>query len=78
VLNPDPNAKTKVTEIREITLNGEMVGRPEVRVERGDGTFASSVPLKLPTSAKKGVYLVRSTIQSESAQDSRDISFTVK
>ncbi|UCF84259.1 MAG: glycine zipper 2TM domain-containing protein [Desulfobacteraceae bacterium] len=77
VLNPSAEAKTSITEIREITHNGELVGKPEVRVERGDGTYTSTVPIRLPSDAKKGTYKVRTTVQSETAKDSKEISFTV-
>lgn len=78
VLNPAANTKTKITEIREITRNGELVGKPEVSVDRVDGTYASTVPLRLSANAEKGVYKVTSTVQSEKAKDTREISFTVR
>ena len=37
VLNPSAETKTSITEIRDITHNAELVGKPEVRVERGEG-----------------------------------------
>jgi outer membrane lipoprotein SlyB len=77
VLNPSPETQTNITEIREITHDGELVGKPEVRVERGDGTFTSTVPIRLPSGAKKGVYKVITTVQSETAKDTKEISFTV-
>lgn len=78
VLNPAPNTKSKITEIREITHNGGLVGNPEVTVDRVDGTYTSTVPLKLSANAEKGVYKVRSTVQSENAKDTREASFTVQ
>ncbi len=77
VLNPARNAETRITEIREITLNGELVGKPEITVTRPDGTFNSSVPLRLPATASKGVYRVRTSVQSANARDTREMRFTV-
>lgn len=78
VLSPSPDTKTRITEIREITHNGQLVGKPEVSVDRVDGTYASAVPLRLSANAEKGVYKVRSTVQSENAKDTREASFTVR
>lgn len=77
VLNPSSKTETKITEIREITYNGELVGRPEVRQFRSDGTFTSTVPLHLPASAKTGQYKVMVTVESENARDTREITFSV-
>jgi Glycine zipper len=78
VMNPNPNTETAITEIREITHNGELVGRPEVKVSRSDGTYVSAVPIHLPSNAKKGEYRVRMTIESENAKDTREATFTVQ
>jgi surface antigen len=78
VLNPSPNTKTRITEIREITYKGETVGRPEVRVEHTDGTYTSTVPLRLPSSASKGTYRVKTMVQSPNASDTREITFVVR
>lgn len=67
-----------ITETREIRMGGELVGKPEVNVTRGGGTYSSTVPLFLPSDAKPGTYTVLTTIQTENAKDSRETSFTVK
>jgi hypothetical protein len=77
VLNPSANTKTKITEIREITYNGELIGKPEVKQIRSDGTFTSTSPLHLPAGAQKGRYKVKITVESENARDTRETSFTV-
>lgn len=77
VLNPSANVQTNITEIREITHDGELVGKPEVRVTRGDGTYDSTVPLRLPSNAPKGQYKVTMTVQSDNAKDTRETRFTV-
>lgn len=38
VLNPSAEARIVITETREIMHDGELVGEPEVQVERADGT----------------------------------------
>jgi outer membrane lipoprotein SlyB len=78
VLTPSSGSVTKITEIREITRNGELVGNPTVTVDRYDGTYTSNLPLRLPTNAKTGLYLVKYTVQSEYGKDSLESSFTVR
>ncbi|MCG6535944.1 MAG: glycine zipper domain-containing protein [Syntrophales bacterium LBB04] len=78
VLNPVQNAETKITEIREIRHRDELVGKPEVTVTRTDGTYNSSVPLRLPANASKGDYRVITTVQSASAKDTKEMRFTVR
>lgn len=77
VLNPSPEARVAITETREITYRGELVGKPEVRVDRTDGTYTSTVPIRLPTTANEGTYRVRITIQSEDAKDTKELTFRV-
>ena len=78
VLHESANTKVAVTETREITYKGELVGRPEVKVEHADGTYTTTVPLKLPSSAEKGTYKVRAMVESQYAKDAREITFTVR
>ncbi len=78
VLHDSPDTKITVTEIREITYKGELVGRPEVKVEQADGTYTTSVPLQLPPSAEKGTYKVKAMVESQYAKDAREITFTVR
>lgn len=67
-----------ITESREVTLNGELVGNPEVNVSHTPGTYTTSVPLILPTDAKKGKYRVITSIKTSAGKDSRESSFTVQ
>jgi hypothetical protein len=55
VLHDSPNTKVAVNEIREITFKGDLVGRPEVKVEHADGTYTTSVPLQVPPGAEGNV-----------------------
>ncbi len=78
VLHDSPNTKVAVNEIREITYKGELVGRPEVKVEHADGTYTTSVPLQVPPGAEKGTYKVRAMVESQNAKDAREVTFTVR
>lgn len=78
VLTPSVETETNVTETREIRYQGELVGRPEVNVTRRGGTYTSSIPLLLPSTAKKGRYNVLTTVQAQNVKDSRETSFSVQ
>lgn len=67
-----------ITEIREIRMEGELIGKPEANVVRRGGTYSSSVPVFLPSNAKPGKYSVITTVQSQTAKDSKETFFTVK
>lgn len=67
-----------ITEIREIRMGDELVGKPEVNVVRRAGTYSSTVPLFLPANAKLGTYTVITTVQTQTAKDSKETSFTVQ
>lgn len=77
VLTPSGTAETPITETREITHNGKIVGNPEVRVTRPDGTYTSTLPLQLPANAEKGEYKVRMTVKGPAGSDSRETAFRV-
>jgi len=78
VLTPKEEDQLEICEKREIRLNGELVGNPEVKVNRKGGTYSSSIPLTLPSSAKKGLYVVVGTVQSDKLSDTIQTAFTVK
>jgi len=77
VLSPTRTDTNQITEIREIRHEGELVGRPMVNVARADGTYTSSIPLRLPSDARPGLYRVTTIIESDFGRDSRETSFTV-
>ena len=78
IVNPSPGVQSSITETRRVTHNGALVGNPEVRVSRADGTYTSTVPLFLPASAEKGTYVVTSTVKTDAGgSDSREMTFTV-
>lgn len=78
VLGAAPDSDINIAEIREIRHNGELIGRPEVNITRRGGTYTSTVPIFLPSNAKKGTYSVVTTIQSQTAKDSRETFFNVE
>lgn len=78
VMAPTSDVQVDITEAREVTLNGQLVGNPEVTVSHNAGTYQSSIPLVLPADAKKGTYRVITTIKTASGKDSRESSFIVQ
>jgi hypothetical protein len=48
-----------------------------VTVARTDGTYTSTIPLRLPPDAASGSYQVTETVESSFGRDSRQTSFTV-
>lgn len=78
VLGPDPQSVISITEIREIRREGELVGKPEVNVSHNGGTYTSSIPIFMPSDAKKGRYNVVMTVQTQNAKDSKETTFYVK
>jgi hypothetical protein len=78
VLTPSEHEQIDITEIRKITHNGELVGNPRVQVTRDAGTYASTLPLRLPSDADKGTYLVTTTIESAGSSDVRESRFVVQ
>ena len=78
VMAPSNDSQVAITESREVTLNGELVGNPEVNVTHNAGTYQTSIPLILPADAKRGTYRVITTIKTAAGKDSRESSFTVQ
>jgi len=78
LLTPDANREFSVTERREISTRGRLVGNPALSVKRTAGTWASTVPLKLPANAETGPYQVAVAVQAEGGVDHATMSFTVQ
>jgi uncharacterized protein YcfJ len=78
VMAPSSDTQVNITESREVTLNGQLVGNPEVNVTHNPGTYQTSIPLILPADANKGTYRVITTIKTDSGKDARESSFTVQ
>ncbi len=67
-----------VRELREIYYGNDLWGNPEVKVDRTGGTYQSTIPISLPTDAKKGTYKVRYIVEAGSSKDSREATFIVQ
>lgn len=67
-----------VVETRAIRYKGKLSGNPEVEISREWGTYFSSIPVTLPSDAKKGVYKVKVRVKAGENSDSKETSFTVK
>jgi hypothetical protein len=78
LLTPNPDAVTPVIETRRIRHNGNLVGNVQITVNRGDGTYTSTVPLYLPATATPGVYKVFTTIQGANITDTVETTFDVQ
>jgi hypothetical protein len=74
----ESDEQISVTETREIRYKGKIAGNPEVEISREWGTYVSSIPVTLPSNAKKGVYKVKVRVQAGENSDSKETSFTVK
>ena len=78
VMPSSSDTQVNITESREVTLNGELVGNPEVNVTDYSGTYQTTVPLILHSDTKKGTYRVITTIKTESGKSSSETSFTMQ
>jgi hypothetical protein len=67
----------RVREIRHIYYQGELVGNPLVEVERLDGTYWSTLPIKLPSAATPGRYDVVIGVEMNGTLDRWETRFTV-
>ncbi|MFZ3138346.1 MAG: hypothetical protein WA126_13265 [Thermodesulfovibrionales bacterium] len=78
VLGAPDGAELQITETREIRFKDELYGKPEVKMFREDGTYSSSIPITLPSDAKRGTYKVIMTVKSPNASDSKETTFSVR
>ncbi|RNC71365.1 MAG: hypothetical protein ED859_04235 [Desulfuromonadales bacterium] len=67
-----------VIESVEIRFENELVGNPQAMVTHGGGTYTFTVPIYLPSDAKKGTYRVITSVRTDSGSDTRETTFTVK
>lgn len=67
----------RVREIRHIYYQGELVGNPVVEVQRQDGTYWSTLPIKLPQSAPPGRYDVVVGVEMNGMLDRWESKFMV-
>jgi hypothetical protein len=78
LLTPNPDQEVKVTERWQITRGGQVVGTPVLTVQRQAGTWASAIPITLPSNAQAGEYRVAVTVEAAGARDSESATFTVR
>ena len=78
VLGAPDGAELQITENREISFKDELYGNPEVKMFREDGTYSSSIPITLPSDAKRGKYKVIMTVKAPNASDSKETTFSVR
>jgi hypothetical protein len=69
---------TVVHEVREIRMDGEMIGRPETTVQRTGGTWVSTVPITVPENAESGTYTLTCIVETDEAGDVRETTFEVE
>lgn len=78
LLTPDPAQEVSVTERREITKAGQLVGNPVLTVDRTGGTWVSTIPLTLPANASEGVYHVNMAVRANGSLANQATTFTVQ
>jgi hypothetical protein len=67
----------RVREIRHIYYQGDLVGNPVVEVQRLDGTYWSTLPIKLPPTATPGRYDVVVGVEMSGTLDRWEARFTI-
>jgi hypothetical protein len=67
----------RVREIRHIYYQGDLVGNPVVEVQRLDGTYWSTLPIKLPPTATPGRYDVVVGVEMNGTLDRWEARFTI-
>jgi outer membrane lipoprotein SlyB len=77
ILTPQGTAPVRVREVRQLFFGGELVGNPVVQIERTDGTYWSTLPIRLPASAAPGRYDVVVGIETNGVLDRWQTRFTV-
>jgi uncharacterized protein YcfJ len=78
IITPHGTVPVRIREIRQIYYQGELVGNPVVDVERLDGTYWSTLPIKLPASATPGRYEVVVGVEMNGTLDRWESRFTVR
>jgi hypothetical protein len=73
-----PNRLLDVFETREVRHRGELVANPTAQVSRTRGTYTTSLPITLPTTAAPGSYEVTTTVAMGDRQASQTSTFEVR
>jgi hypothetical protein len=77
LLSPAHDNWTEITEIRELFFNDELVGKPEAHVSLADGTYTTTVRIRLPAHVPAGQYQLVATVQTDYALDAEELRFVV-
>jgi hypothetical protein len=77
IITPLGTDPVHVREVRQIYHQGDLVGNPVVELERLDGTYWSTLPIKLPVSAAPGRYDVVVGVEMNGTLDRWESRFTV-
>ncbi|MFH0809197.1 MAG: glycine zipper domain-containing protein [Pseudomonadota bacterium] len=78
LVTPQPNETATVREVRDLTYNGQTVGRMAVDRQRASGTWSTEVPVTLPETAAPGTYTVVASVNAEGMTDSQTSTFVVR
>ncbi|RJP25781.1 MAG: hypothetical protein C4520_01810 [Candidatus Abyssobacteria bacterium SURF_5] len=77
LLTPAHDNWMRITETREIFFNEELVGKPVARLSLPDGTYTTTVRIRLPAEAPAGEYLVVASIQTDYGLDAEELRFNI-
>jgi hypothetical protein len=77
IITPSGRDPVRVREVRQIYYQGDLVGNPMVDIERLDGTYWSTLPIKLPASAAPGPYTVVVGVEMNGTLDRWESRFNV-
>ncbi len=78
LLTPIADQSVPITELRKVEHNNQIVANPEVSVQHTGGTYTSTIPIKLPSTAAPGEYTVTYDIKGDTANATRTTTFTVR
>jgi hypothetical protein len=67
-----------VRESREVRYQGELVANPTTQVSRTNGTYTTSLPITLPSTAANGPYEVTTTVALGDRRASQTTTFHVR
>jgi hypothetical protein len=74
---PDDQQTVRVTETRQVMLNGQKVSETTAQVDRTPGTYSSAVPITLPPEAQRGTYQIHVTLAAAGQTSQQSSAFTV-
>lgn len=78
LLTPQPEQPITVTERWEIRQGNTLTGNPVLKLQRQDGTWASAIPVTLPSTATAGIYRVAVAVEAGGKRSTAETTFTVQ